>query len=271
MHFHFPIIIIDEDFRSENASGLGIRALAEAIKVEGFEVLGVTSYGDLSSFAQQQSRASGFILSIDDEEFGADEADKTIADLRAFVKEIRCRNEDIPIFLYGETRTSRHIPNDVLRELHGFIHMFEDTPEFIGRYVVREAKTYLKSVPPPFFRALTHYASDGSYSWHCPGHSGGVAFLKSPVGQMFHQFFGENMLRADVCNAVEELGQLLDHTGPRALTTASSITSRKSRKCSTARSTRCTSTRPGCRTPLSTISTAITTPSAPTGRAARNR
>jgi arginine decarboxylase len=30
---------------------------------------------------------------------------------------------------------------------------------------------------------------------------------------MFHQFFGENMLRADVCNAVDELGQLLDHTG----------------------------------------------------------
>jgi arginine/lysine/ornithine decarboxylase len=30
---------------------------------------------------------------------------------------------------------------------------------------------------------------------------------------MFHQFFGENMLRADVCNAVEELGQLLDHDG----------------------------------------------------------
>ena len=216
MHFHFPVIIIDEDFRSENASGLGIRALAEAIEVEGFEVLGVTSYGDLTSFAQQQSRASAFILSIDDEEFSVEEADSTIAELRAFVKEIRCRNEDIPIFLYGETRTSRHIPNDVLRELHGFIHMFEDTPEFIGRYVVREAKTYLKSVPPPFFRALTHYASDGSYSWHCPGHSGGVAFLKSPVGQMFHQFFGENMLRADVCNAVEELGQLLDHTGPVA-------------------------------------------------------
>jgi len=51
---------------------------------------------------------------------------------------------------------------------------------------------------------------------HCPGHSGGVAFLKSPVWQMFHQFFGENMLRADVCNAVDELGQLLDHTGPVA-------------------------------------------------------
>ena len=217
MRFHFPIIIIDEDFRSENTSGLGIRALAKAIEDEGMEVLGVTSYGDLTSFAQQQSRGSAFILSIDDEEFSSPEAsDKAIADLRAFVEEIRFRNADIPIFLHGETRTSRHIPNDVLREMHGFIHMFEDTPEFVARYIMREAKNYLESLPPPFFRALTHYAADGSYSWHCPGHSGGVAFLKSPVGHMFHQFFGENMLRADVCNAVEELGQLLDHTGPVA-------------------------------------------------------
>ena len=215
MRFHFPVIIIDEDFRSENASGLGIRALAEAIEKEGMEVLGVTSYGDLSSFAQQQSRASVFILSVDDEEL-ATKGEETIAELRAFVQEIRYKNAEIPIFLHGETRTSRHIPNDILRELHGFIHMFEDTPEFIARNIVREAKSYLDSLPPPFFRALVHYAADGSYSWHCPGHSGGVAFLKSPVGQMFHQFFGENMLRADVCNAVEELGQLLDHTGPVA-------------------------------------------------------
>ena len=215
MRFHFPVIIIDEDFRSENASGLGIRALADALQSEGLEVLGVTSYGDLTSFAQQQSRASAFILSIDDEELAL-EPEETLAELRAFVGEIRHKNAEIPIFLHGETRTSRHIPNDILRELHGFIHMHEDTPEFIARNIKREAHAYLDSLPPPFFRALTHYAADGSYSWHCPGHSGGVAFLKSPVGQMFHQFFGENMLRADVCNAVEELGQLLDHTGPVA-------------------------------------------------------
>ncbi len=219
MKFRFPIVIIDEDFRSENASGLGIRALAAAIEKEGMEVLGVTSYGDLSSFAQQQSRASAFLLSIDDEEFGGgskEETEAALKSLRAFVAEIRFRNADIPMYLYGETRTSRHIPNDVLRELHGFIHMHEDTPEFVARHIIREARAYLDSLAPPFFRALTHYAQDGSYSWHCPGHSGGVAFLKSPVGQMFHQFFGENMLRADVCNAVDELGQLLDHTGPVA-------------------------------------------------------
>ena len=213
MKFKFPIIIIDEDYRSENSSGLGIRVLAESIEKEDFEVIGVTSYVDLSSFAQQQSRASAFILAIDDEEF-IEENPKALESLSKFVEEIRYRNDEIPIFLHGETKTSRHIPNKILKELNGFIHMYEDTPEFVAKYIVREAKTYLESLAPPFFRALTHYASDGSYSWHCPGHSGGVAFLKSPVGQMFHQFFGENMLRADVCNAVEELGQLLDHTGP---------------------------------------------------------
>ena len=217
LRFRFPIVIIDEDYRSENTSGLGIRALAQAIEKEGFEVLGATSYGDLSQFAQQQSRASAFILSIDDEEFTAGpDLDPAVVNLRKFIQEIRFKNAEIPIYLYGETRTSQHLPNDILRELHGFIHMFEDTPEFVARHIIREASSYMDGLAPPFFKALMDYAQDGSYSWHCPGHSGGVAFLKSPVGRMFHQFFGENMLRADVCNAVEELGQLLDHTGPVA-------------------------------------------------------
>ncbi|MEG0004083.1 arginine/lysine/ornithine decarboxylase, partial [Comamonas sp.] len=214
MKFRFPIIIIDEDYRSENTSGLGIRALAQAIETEGFEVLGVTSYGDLTQFAQQQSRASAFILSIDDEEFTLGSGlDPIVLSLRKFIEEVRRKNADVPIYVHGETKTSRHLPNDILRELHGFIHMFEDTPEFVAKHIIREAKNYLESVQPPFFKALLDYAEDGSYSWHCPGHSGGVAFLKSPVGQMYHQFYGENMLRADVCNAVEELGQLLDHNG----------------------------------------------------------
>jgi arginine decarboxylase len=120
------------------------------------EVLGVTSYGDLSSFAQQQSRASAFILSIDDEEL-ANEEEETIAELRAFVGRSapQRRHPDLPA---RRDAHLAHIPNDILRELHGFIHMFEDTPEFIARYIVREAKAYLDSLPPPFFRALTHYA-----------------------------------------------------------------------------------------------------------------
>src|ERR1017187_10457081 len=101
MKFNFPIIIIDEDYRSENASGHGIRALANAIEKEGVEVVGMTSYGDLTSFAQQQSRASAFVLSIDDEEFGEGSKEEIVfalKSLRAFVKEIRFKNSDIPIY-----------------------------------------------------------------------------------------------------------------------------------------------------------------------------
>ena len=39
MKFRFPIVIIDEDFRSENASGLGIRALAAAIEKKGIFIV----------------------------------------------------------------------------------------------------------------------------------------------------------------------------------------------------------------------------------------
>lgn len=217
MKYHFPIVIIDEDYHSENVSGLGIRDLAKAIEAQDIEVRAVTAFSDLTSLARQASRASAFIVSMHDDDFASsDEESPLVQELRDFVRKVRASNPDVPIFLYGETQTAPNIPNDVTRELHGFINMFEDTPDFVARYIVREAKEYLKSLPPPFFKALTHYAADSSYSWHCPGHSGGVAFLKSPVGQMFHQFFGENMLRADVCNAVEELGQLLDHTGPVA-------------------------------------------------------
>jgi len=139
MQFYFPIIIIDEDFRTENTSGSGIRELAAAIEQAGMDVVGYTSYGDLTSFAQQQSRAAGFVLSIDDDELSSstEEEQQTLEQLHRFVEKIRHRNPDIPIYLYGETRTARHIPNAILRELHGFIHMHEDTPDFVARHIIR--------------------------------------------------------------------------------------------------------------------------------------
>ncbi|MBN4055385.1 DegT/DnrJ/EryC1/StrS family aminotransferase [bacterium AH-315-K03] len=214
MRLQFPIIIVDDDFRLENSRGISIRALAQTIENHGAQIVSVTGRGDLNGFVQQQNRASAFVLSVDDEEFSDEQRDATVQRLTHVVERIRSRNARIPIFLNGETRTSRDIPNVILKELHGFVHMFEDTLEFIAGHIVREAKSYLDRLPPPFFRALTQYAADRAYSWHCPGHSGGVAFLKNPLGNMFHEFFGENMLRTDVCNAVEVLGQLLDHTGP---------------------------------------------------------
>ena len=81
----------------------------------------VLAKGDQLKFmvANQAARASAFVVSIDDEEISEDGAESSaIADLRSFIAETRRRNAHIPIFLFGETRTSQHIPNDILKELH---------------------------------------------------------------------------------------------------------------------------------------------------------
>ena len=44
MQYHFPVVIIDEDYHSENVSGLGIRDLAQAIEAQGIEVRAVTAF-----------------------------------------------------------------------------------------------------------------------------------------------------------------------------------------------------------------------------------
>ena len=58
------------------------------------------------------------------------------------------------------------------------------------------------------------FTEEARYSWHTPGHSGGIAFLKTPVGSAFHEFFGENTLRSDLSVSVGELGSLMEHSGP---------------------------------------------------------
>jgi arginine decarboxylase len=142
--------------------------------------------------------------------------EESVGPAAEFVQAVRAHNDRVPILLFGEQLTARRIPQAVLARIDGVVNAYEDTPDFLARKIHREVSHYLGQLAPPFFAALMRYANDGAYSWHCPGHSGGTAFLKSPVGTLFHEFFGENLLRADVCNAVEDLGQLLDHTGPIA-------------------------------------------------------
>lgn len=211
MKFNFPVIIVDRNRTLDSAVDTEVSNFTQAIQAAGLEAVRLSKSSALTSSVQKQAQASAFVIVLDEIETSV-----STHELQAFIRELRARNDEIPIFLFGETSTAENIPNDILKELHGFIHMHEDTPEFVAKQVIRAAKAYLESVAPPFFKALLHYAENGSYSWHCPGHSGGVAFLKTPAGQMFHQFFGSNMLRADVCNAVEDLGQLLDHTGAAA-------------------------------------------------------
>jgi arginine/lysine/ornithine decarboxylase len=91
--------------------------------------------------------------------------------------------------------------------------MFEDTPEFVARHIIREARSYFLDGVAPFFRRWSttrRTARTGTAGPPGAWRSSRARWADVP------QFFGENMLRADVCNSVDELGQLLDHTGPVA-------------------------------------------------------
>ncbi|WP_067708773.1 MULTISPECIES: ornithine decarboxylase [unclassified Erwinia] len=75
------------------------------------------------------------------------------------------------------------------------------------------AADYQARLLPPFFQTLTKYVAMDNTTFACPGHQGGAFFKKHPAGRQFYDFFGENLFRADMCNADVKLGDLLIHEG----------------------------------------------------------
>ena len=205
----FPIAIIDEDYEGKHAAGRGMRQLAEAIEKEGFRVVAGLSYADAQRLVEVFNSESCWLVSVD----GAEASATQWQILEEVLAAKRRRNDRLPIFLFGDERTAEMVPASVLKHANAFMRLFEDLPEFLARVIARSANLYLERLPPPMFKALMDYTLHASYSWHTPGHGGGVAFRKSPVGHLFYQFFGENTLRSDVSVSVGMLGSLLDHTG----------------------------------------------------------
>ncbi len=208
----FPVTIIDEDFDGRSAASRGIRQLAEVIEGEGFRVVSGIGYDDAERLATVFNNECCWLVSIDGAEANAQQWHQ----LERILCKKRERNDRLPIFLLGDERTAEMVPASVMRHANAFVRLFEDTPQFMARAITHAALRYLDRLAPPMFRALMEYTLDASYSWHTPGHGGGIAFRKSPVGQLFYSFYGENTLRSDISISVGSVGSLLDHTGPIA-------------------------------------------------------
>eukprot|EP01105_Mastigella_eilhardi_P015462 TRINITY_DN3539_c0_g1_i2.p1 TRINITY_DN3539_c0_g1~~TRINITY_DN3539_c0_g1_i2.p1 ORF type:complete len:882 (-),score=228.11 TRINITY_DN3539_c0_g1_i2:274-2871(-) len=130
------------------------------------------------------------------------------------IRKIRKRNKKLPLFVLTDRLSINRIPLQVFCKIRGYIWKNEDTPSFIAHRIFNTATDYLTEIIPPFFKAILKYTNQSKYSWHTPGHMGGVAFLRFPVGKFFFDFLGENMLRSDLSVSVLELGSLLEHTDP---------------------------------------------------------
>jgi arginine decarboxylase len=206
------LLIASEVGGTDSVSDRAMERLCGAINEEGYRVVRTATPEDGLALVKSDPSFSAILLDWDLTE-------NTQFDERAALKIIRAvrrRNGKVPIFLIADRTLVSELPIEVMKQVHEYIHLFGDTPAFIANRVDFAAVRYHSQLLPPYFRELKNYTDQGAYSWDAPGHMGGVAYLKHPIGMAFHQFFGENLLRSDLGISTAELGSLLDHIGPPA-------------------------------------------------------
>ena len=116
----------------------------------------------------------------------------------------------IPVAVLGNDQT---LPTSLLADIALVIGEKAENQAFYGRQIDALAKKYEQSVLPPFFGSLVEYVAQGNAQFDCPGHQGGAFFRRHPAGRAFADYFGENIFRADLCNADVSMGDLLIHEG----------------------------------------------------------
>ncbi|TNV19204.1 ornithine decarboxylase [Buttiauxella sp. B2] len=128
----------------------------------------------------------------------------SVADSRSGILALLKRTGfNLPVFLVSETQ-----PDEQVAFTGVITGKAQDYLE-----LETAATEYEESLLPPFFNTLTKYVAMENSTFACPGHQHGEFFKKHPAGRQFYDFFGENLFRADMCNADVKLGDLLIHEG----------------------------------------------------------
>jgi arginine/lysine/ornithine decarboxylase len=204
----FRALVVDDELPAQTAEGRATRAIVQELQDRGIDVVEAESAEDGVSVVVSDSAIHAVLL---DWTLGRDTDHARAKRLLEF---IRSRNEKIPIFLMAERDEASSIPIEAMAMVNEYIWTLEDTAAFVAGRVAVAVRRYLDLMMPPLATALMRFEQTYEHAWHTPGHAGGTAFLKSPVGRVFFDYFGENLLRSDLSNGAGALGSLLDHTGP---------------------------------------------------------
>jgi len=203
------ILIVDSEIHAETAGGIALRQVIEILGDLDFRVIEALTVEDaLSIYRSVYPDIACVLLDWDLQPESAASAGPV-----EMIRTIRKRNRDLPIFLFTSKLAVNEIPLEVIRSIDGYFWKLDNTPRFIAGRIEDVTGDYLDKLLPAFFGELVRYTQEYKYAWHTPGHTGGIAFLKSPVGKLFFRFYGENTLRSDLSVSVPELGSLLEHTG----------------------------------------------------------
>ncbi len=203
------VLLIGHRAASNSPSGHALARLTEALRGHGYHVLHALTAED--GLAAVKSNPGFGAVGIDYDSGGDQMALATIEEI---IGAIRARCGNLPVFLIVDKTGVTDLPLGIVREVREYIHLLADTPVFIANRIHFAVRQYRDALLPPYFKALKNFVEAGDYYWDCPGHMGGVAYLKHPVGREFFKFFGENIMRADIGIATGELGDWLEHAGP---------------------------------------------------------
>ncbi|HEV7365939.1 MAG TPA: Orn/Lys/Arg decarboxylase N-terminal domain-containing protein [Gemmatimonadales bacterium] len=204
------LLVDDELAHPTTAGGRAVRGLVNELGARGIETVEAFSCEDGQAVVVSDSAIHCVFINWTLGENNRQSHDEATELLRA----VRSRNAKVPIFLMADRKVAGTITIEVATLADEFIWLLEDTGAFIAGRTQAAIERYLQGLLPPFAAALASYEREREYSWAAPGHQGGVAFLKSPVGRVFFDFYGENLFRTDMGIERGALGSLLGHTGP---------------------------------------------------------
>ena len=204
------LIVDDKLAHPDTAGGRAVRELAEEFGHRDIEVVEAVTYEDGEAVLVSDATIDCICL---DWNLGLDDTDSH-AQAIELLRAIRRRNATIPVFLLLSQAPRNSITIEVMQLADETVWMLEDTAPLIAGRASAAIRRYLDNLVPPFTKALVRYNEVREYSWAAPGHQGGVAFTKSPVGRLLFDFYGENLFRTDTGIERGALGSLLDHSGP---------------------------------------------------------
>ncbi len=211
-------LVVDEGFAHPGtAIGRAAEGLAHALEERDVDVVRAFSYEDARSIVGADASIRAVLLDWD---LGPnDQGSHVLA--TTLLRKLRERHGNVPVFLLADREgVRRGITIEVAEMVDEFVWLLEDTADFVAGRVVAAMERYRLGLLPPYARALAEYSRVREHSWSAPGHQGGVAFTKLPVGRAFFDFYGENLFRTDMGIERGQLGSLLDHTGPVAASEA---------------------------------------------------
>jgi len=204
------LMVDDELLHPTTTGGRAVRALVDELRARGIDTVEALSCEDGVSVVVSDSAIHcvfiNWTLGENNRHSHAEATD--------LLRAVRSRNAKIPIFLMADQKVAGTITIEVATLADEFIWLLEDTAAFMAGRAQAAIERYLQGLLPPFAAALARYDREREHSWAAPGHQGGIAFLKSPVGRVFFDFYGENLFRTDMGIERAALGSLLGHSGP---------------------------------------------------------